>query len=459
MRLQSPWTPRLGDSADSPSERLMLALADDILSGRLPMGSRLPPQREVADALHIGLGSTTKAYAILERRGLIRTEKGRGCFVALKHSRSTGTVDLSVNTPPVMLSEPALAQTLMAISRQVDPALLSRYAPAAGHDEHRRQMAQWLRMGGVRTQPQNILLCNGAQQALCIAMAVLCKPGTVVLTEEFTYPGAIALARQQGHALNGIELDDEGVSVESLESNLRRLAGKKRPTVVYVTPTLQNPTTLTMSTKRRRDIAKLCRKYASMIIEDEIYAMAPSAALPSIASFAPERTFYLTSLSKTLSPGLRIGALVAPDALLAESVNALRALGMMAAPLSCAILSEWLMNGTAELMIGSMRAEIHRRTALARSILGETACIINPDAVHFWLPLTRDDAERYHAMFSGAGVVVTAPAKVTVNPDSLASGLRLCIGATPLPDLEDALTKVSGILQADRTAAAFQANV
>jgi DNA-binding transcriptional MocR family regulator len=103
------------------------------------------------------------------------------------------------------------------------------------------------------------------------------------------------------------------------------------------------------------------------------------------------------------------------------------------------------MNGTAEFMIGSTRAEIHRRTALARSILGETVRISNPDAAHFWLPLMRDDAERYHAMFSGAGVVVTAPAKVTVNPDSLASGLRLCIGATPLPDLEDALTKVSGI--------------
>ncbi|WP_175821240.1 PLP-dependent aminotransferase family protein [Burkholderia sp. BCC0419] len=450
MRLQSPWTSRLSELSESPSERLMLALADDILSGKLPTGSRLPPQRDVADILHIGLGSVTRAYAILERRGLIRIETGRGCFVALRHARRVDTVDLSVNTPPAMLSEPVLAQTLATISRQVDPTLLSRYGPAAGHDEHRRQMAQWLPDGGIHAQPQNILLCNGAQQALCIALAVLCKPGTVVVTETLTYPGAVTIAHQQGYRLHGLDLDDGGARTESLEAALRTLSALNQRAVVYLTPTLHNPTTRTMSARRRREVAKLCRTYDAMIIEDQTYAMAPASALPSIASFAPERTFCVTGMSKTLSPGLRIGALVAPDGLVAESVNVLRALGMMAAPLSCAIMAQWLTDGTADLMAGSMRAEIRRRTALASTILETTAGLIDPDAIHLWLPLTRDDAQRAHAMC--AGVTVTTPSRVMVDPDAASSGLRLCIGAAPLPALEEALNKVSDILQSVRPA-------
>lgn len=437
----------------------MLALADDIVSGKLPTGSRLPPQRDVADALRIGLGSATRAYAILERRGLIRIEKGRGCFVALAHARRIDAVDLSINTPPEMLSEPAVAQTLAALSRQIDPTLLSRYGPPAGHDEHRRQVAQWLLAAGIHAEPRNILLCNGAQQALCVAMAVLCKPGTVVITEAFTYPGAITLARQQGYRLNGVALDDGGVNVESLEAGLRAASASNQRAVVYLTPTLHNPTTRTMSARRRREIAKLCRAHDVMIIEDQTYAMAPVSPLPSMMSFAPERTFCVTSLSKTLSPGLRIGALIAPDNFVAESVNALRALGMMAAPLSCAIMAQWLTDGTAALMAGSMRAEVQRRTALASTILGKTGCIIDPDAVHLWLPLTRNDAQRAHAMCAGASITVTAPSRVTVDPDAASSGLRLCVGAAPLPVLEETLIKVSDILDAVRRAPISHADV
>ncbi|MET3552657.1 DNA-binding transcriptional MocR family regulator [Burkholderia sp. 567] len=290
-------------------------------------------------------------------------------------------------------------------------------------------------------------------------MAVLCRPGTVVVTEAFTYPGAITLAHQQGYRLNGLALDDEGASVESLEAGLRRLSALNQRAVVYLTPTLHNPTTRTMSTRRRREIAKLCRSYDAMIIEDQTYAMAPASMLPSIASFAPERTFYITSLSKTLSPGLRIGALIAPDSLVAESVNALRALGMMAAPISCAIMAQWLADGTADLMAGSMRAEIRRRTALASTVLGKTTRVADPDAIHLWLPLTCNDAQRAHAMCAGAGVTVTAPSHVTVDPDAASSGLRLCMGAALLPALEEALIKVSNILQAVHRAPLSHADV
>ncbi|WP_133791843.1 hypothetical protein [Paraburkholderia silvatlantica] len=110
-------------------------------------------------------------------------------------------------------------------------------------------------------------------------------------------------------------------------------------------------------------------------------------------------------------------------------------------------------------MAGSMRAEIRRRTTLASTVLGRTTCLNDPDAIHLWLPLTRDDAQRAHAMCAGAGVAVTTPSRVTVDPDAASSGLRLCIGAAPLPALEEALIKVSNILQSIRCAPVSHADV
>jgi DNA-binding transcriptional MocR family regulator len=424
----------------------MHALADDIIEGRLPSGSRVPAQREVADVLRIGLGSATKAYAILERRGLIRTERGRGSFVALLHGRDTPTLDLSVNTPPAMLSERVLAQTLIAISRQIDPALLSRYPPTGGHSEHRRIMANWLQRAAFAAPPLQILLCNSAQQALCVALALLRKPGSVILTEPYTYPGAVALSKQFGYRLVGLQLDAEGVTPDSLEASLKQQSACDDAPVIYLTPTLQNPTTLTMSEHRRRAIARISRKYGALIIEDEIYALASSNPIPPIASFAPERTFYISSLSKTLSPGLRIGSLVVPEAYVAAAEVLLHKFGMMVAPLSCAVMARWLTDGTAVSMVGSIHSEINRRTALAKSLLTHVSCNVDPDAFHLWIPLTRTDAEHCRSACASLGIVVTAPELVTVDSSSRESGLRICIGSTSMAELAEVFPKIASIV-------------
>src|SRR5437868_11714775 len=115
MRLQSPWKPWLSQTDAPPSERLAAALADDILEERLESGVRLPAHRDLAYRLCIGLGTVTKAFTILERRGLVQSVKGRGTFVALMSRRLGPTIDLSINTPPNILSEKLLAKTLVEV--------------------------------------------------------------------------------------------------------------------------------------------------------------------------------------------------------------------------------------------------------------------------------------------------------------------------------------------------------
>ncbi|WP_362615881.1 aminotransferase class I/II-fold pyridoxal phosphate-dependent enzyme, partial [Streptomyces sp. NPDC047968] len=179
-------------------ERLVLALADDIIEGKLQGGDRLPAHRPLAWQLAIGLGTVTKAYAILERRGLVRSVKGRGMFVAIRRAREEREIDLSSNAPPAMLTDRLLARTLAGIARKMDADHLNLYSPPTGHLEHRRLLARWLENAGVTIEPSHLALTSNARQAISLAFDLACGPRGTILTERLTYPGAIALCRRVG---------------------------------------------------------------------------------------------------------------------------------------------------------------------------------------------------------------------------------------------------------------------
>lgn len=442
MLLKSPWEPYLIAMDAPPSERLVRALADDILEGRLAVNDRLPPHRDVAYRLGIGVGTATKAYAILERRGLIRSEKGRGTFVAALPGTREAVIDLSVNTPPRIIGQQMLARTLMNISRDIDADLFARYPPDGGYSEHRRQMAQWLSWLGMEVKVGQLLLCNGAQQALSIALAVASNPGGTIITESQTYPGVISLTRHTAHRLVGVEADREGMRAEALDEALRRTSGS----VVYVTPTMQNPTTATMGERRRHDIADVCRKHDALIIEDDVYSLG-SSGFPPIAMLAPERTFYVNSLSKTVSPGLRIGSLVTPPDYLDKAEVALSATSSMVSLFSCAVMAEWLSSGIAQTLRRSIKVESSRRLDLARAHLGNRAVFPDHEGFHIWLPMSRLEADNFAAASRAIGIHVTPPAATAVDPDADDAGVRLCVGGPELSELKTALERLSVILK------------
>lgn len=446
MLLQSPWQPRLADGAGPPSERLVAALADDIIEGRLEAAARLPAHRDLAWDLKIGVGTVTKAYAVLERRGLIRSVKGRGTFVALVQARSPAAIDLSYNVPPAILSERLLRRTLAGIARTVDPCLFTDYPPPSGHDEHRRLMARWLDELGMPADPARVVLTAGAQQALAVAFAAALKPGGTIYCDALTYPGIITLARFSRYRLVGIAMDGEGMVPAALDEALSQRSGGLRSALVYVIPTLQNPTTATMSAARRHEIAALCRAHKVPIVEDDVYSLSPLPDRPPIAALAPERTFYVNSLSKTVSPGLRIGSLVVPPGQLDRAIAALSATLVNVPPLSCAVMERWMLDGTAETLRGAVRMEADRRTALARSILGDALVKSEIVGFHAFMPMKRVEADRLAAACAAAGVAVTAPRAIAANRGDKDSGIRLCLGTPPLPDLRAGLTKIAALL-------------
>lgn len=445
MLLQSPWSPRLADIEANTTERLVLALADDIVEGRLTGGDRLPAHRDLAVKLGIGLGTVTKAYAALERRGLTRSIKGRGTFVAIRQAHHDRQIDLSSNVPPAMLNARLLARTLTGIARKIDADHLNLYAPPAGHMEHRRVLARWLETLGLTMEPSHLVLTSGARQALSLAFDLACGSQGLLLTERITYPGAIALARRKGYRMQGVETDAQGMVPAALADALDGTASTGSQ-AVYLTPTLHNPTTATMGTERRQAIVDICRRAGAWIIEDGVYASAVPA-LPPLAALAPEIAFHVNGLSKSLGPGLQIGVLALPAGLNDAAEDALRDLPMAPSPLACAVVEEWLATDVISSIQRDLHHEARRRSNLAISLLGASELVSHPGAYNAWLPMERDAANRFASVAAAVRIKLTPPESMMVNPEDRASGIRLCLGGPSFEDLTEALTLLAGLLK------------
>jgi DNA-binding transcriptional MocR family regulator len=423
------WTPTLPDGREPLHERLLAALARDIAAGALPPGTRLPPQRELAHAAGLGLGTVTRAYAAAEQQGLISARVGRGSFVAERAAPPVpAMIDFSRNLPPMGRAEALIGQAVARLHRRPDLATALTYAPRAGEMSDRAAMAGWLgRVCGLETTPEQVILCGGAQQGMALALGAACRPGDTLLCEEATYMGLKPLAETVGYRLAGVALDEEGMDPDALAATARSTGAR----AVYLLPTLQNPTARTMSPARRQAIADVARRLDLLIVEDDVYGLyAGPARHAPIAALAPERTFFVAGLSKLVAPGLRAGAVVAPDRARHDRILlALEGLYSAGDTFSRMIAAQWIEDGTAETIARENVAEMEGRLALALEVLG--AAVERPAghaSLHLWLPLPELEAERVAGRALRGGVQLTPPDAPLVGPGAT-RGLRLCLGS------------------------------
>ncbi len=226
----------------------------------------------------------------------------------------------------------------------------------------------------------------------------------------------------QVHAL---PLDDEGFDPQAFEHACKTLA----PRALYCNPTLLNPTTATMSRARREAVADIALRYSVPIIEDDAYAMLPRQASTAIATLAPELTYYVTGFSKCLGAGLRTAYVCAPNARHAQRLaGALRAISVMASPVTNAIITRWVDDGTADAMLLAIRAESVARQALAARALARHGVQAQPEGFHLWLPLSSSWSVVEFASYlrtQGVAVVPSAAFSTDGNPPD---AVRVCLG-------------------------------
>ncbi|TCL71091.1 PLP-dependent aminotransferase family protein [Rhizobium sp. BK251] len=447
---EATWKPTLQKDAGPLYQAIADALAADIASGKLSAGVRLPPQRSLAHALGIDFTTVSRAYAEARRRGLVDAFVGQGTFVRRRVSSaapasSGGLIDMSMNLPPAF-DEPALAERLWSGFRSLEESggldLLLRYQEPGGAHADRSAGADWLSGRIPDISADRVVVCPGAQGALLAVAGLLAGPGEVICTESLTYAGFRSLAAHLRIQLAGIAMDGEGLLPDAFEAACR----KHSPKALYCTPTLHNPTTATMSPARREAIIAIAREHNVPIIEDDAYgALVPGVA--PLAALAPDIVYHIAGLAKSLSPALRIAYLVVPDVRAAVRVSgSIRATAGMASPITAALATRWIEDGTAASVCKAIAREATARRAIAAAQLPPNCYRMQDHGYHLWLllpsPWTRSEfASRLRS--AGIGVVGSDAFALGAAPEAVRIGLG---GAATRQDLTRSLHIATDLL-------------
>ncbi|TXC70545.1 PLP-dependent aminotransferase family protein [Sphingomonas ginsenosidivorax] len=443
------WTPDLTDLPGPKYSAIAAALSRDIARGVLRPGDRLPPQRVLAEQLSIDLTTVTKAYNEVRHAGLIKGGGRRGSFVSGAAEPTpvpeATPVDTGMNLPP----EPegsSLARRMRdgmaALLAQPHGLAALQYQPSGGATADRVAAAAALRQRGIDASEDRVLITSGGQNALHAIISATLTRGDTVCAGAFAYPGFLSLARRYGLTLAPVASDGEGILPEALERAAQ--AGAK---AVYIVPENDNPTTATMGGDRRRAIAAVAERHGLIVIEDDAYGQLAGSPLPSIATLAPDRTWHIASVSKIISPGLRVAWVLAPSTRQAWRLAAdLHETAVMAPPLNAALVSLWLRDGAFAALVGEVRAEAQARQALAAQILAEVPYASQPDGYHLWVPLQPEAsvADIVNAL-RPAGLSVAPAEAFAVDPSHVPPALRVSIGGGLS---RDRLKRTLGLLDA-----------
>lgn len=418
---------QLPDNSQPVHERVAWAVEAAIVEGRYRAGERLPTHRQLAQQFSVSIGSVTRAIDALSARGVVRGEIGRGTFVLGQGGGDDGgVVDLTINAPPPVIGLARLAEATEVANRQALALAHGGYGDLSGTERQRGVIAGWLSETRTALRPDELLLCNGAQQALHLAFAVLKPQSDVILTERATFPGALAAAANLGMTMTAVNHDDEGMMPAALDRALKETGAR----IIYTTPVCQNPLGFETGPQRRRALAQTAAQHDAVIVEDDIYGLYAAKGRLTYRELVPERTFYITSFSKSLTPLVRLGVIAPPPMWLSAVRKRLRAESWGLPPYVAELTTAMIEIGLASEAASALRAEALTRLQMAQAELGLASVPMRGGAPHIWLPMAPLKAEQFSRRASEAGVRITPPSAAQVGERPVA-GVRLCIMAPP----------------------------
>lgn len=395
------WQPDLTQFHGPKYLALSHALRDAVRRGDLRKGARLPPVRDLAWKLGVTPGTVARAYQIGTQDGYLSAAVGRGTFVATTSPQLGPDEPLYTERRPAVTAEgeavvdmrspglpdvgqtTAIAAAMMSVATRIGTDYLGY--PALRQDRAlRTAMAEWLSdraLGEIGVD--DVTLTFGGQSAIVTTLQC-CLRGDrpPVFCEELTYPGFRHAVRLNRGEVVPVALDAQGMRADALDAACRKHGAR----VVCVTPEAQNPTAVRMPAERRAEIVAVARLHDLQILEDDCYSVA-DAAIPSIRMLAPERTWHVTSLSKSIAAGLRFGAIVCPTGR-GEAARVAIQHGFfgMSRPLTD-IVAHLLSSGDALRLKGLVRDAFAERVVIALNALAGYDVTWQPGLSFMWLRL------------------------------------------------------------------------
>ncbi|MDX5434493.1 MAG: PLP-dependent aminotransferase family protein [Halomonas sp.] len=394
----------LDEASSQPlSTRLYHSLREWIQTGRLASGQRLPSTRQLAQELGLGRNTVLAAFDQLLAEGFLTTRHGAGTFVAdlpFQQAQVNASSDVAAlqsvqaAAPPLSSRGNALLafcharqepfsafvpgvpaldrfphgqwQRLLRRHQQRMPAAWLSYQAQGGVPMLREALADYLQLSrSVRCRPEQILIVQGAQQGFELIVRLLTDNGDEVWLEEPGYHGAQACFAAAGLEMTSVAVDGEGMNVGAL-------ARPGSPRLIYVTPSHQYPSGVTMSLARRLALLEAAERHDAWVVEDDYdsefrYAQRPIAALQGLVE--ESRVIYVGTFSKVMYPGMRLGYLVLPEVLVEPFRRANARLHREGQYAVQAALAEFIARGHFSRHVRRMRDCYSRRQALLRKAL------------------------------------------------------------------------------------------
>lgn len=310
------WKPVLKNTKKPIYIYLADTLEADILSGKLTPGTKLPPQRELADFLDINLSTVTRAFKLCEQRGLICSVVGNGTYIS---SDAASNSMLMLNNPNQNLIEMGailpntefnkyVSSYLQTMTTEPDFYKLLQYGSIEYDGLQIQAAKKWLSYFSLSSSKEHILFSTGSQNAIFATLSALFKSGDRIATMPTTYPGLKVAAKVLGIHLVPLHLEDNKITENVLQyaCKIQNVKG------FYFIPDFHNPTSELLSVSERKLIAAFCEKEKVPFIEDAIYTLFLPKPLPPISSYAPNQGIFISSTSKVLAPGLRLAVMHCP---------------------------------------------------------------------------------------------------------------------------------------------------
>ena len=445
----------------SDYRRIADRIADDIATGRLRPGQRLPPQRAFARRRGIASSTAGRVYGELVRRGLVVGEVGRGTFVRaapdgpagqalIEPGPAAAPVNLELNYPATPGQPELLAPVLAPLLRPDVLAEALLPAAATGTEAAREAAATLLTTPGWRPAPERLLFTGNARQAIAAVLASLVRPGGRVGVEQLTYPLVKEIAARLGITLVPLAGDASGLLPEAVAA-----AHRSAPlSALYVQPTLHNPTSLTTSRPRLLQLAQLVHDLNLPVVEDRIWSFLREPGDP-LAVHAPALTHVVDGLSKRVAPGLTAGFLVVPPHRVDAVARAVRSGGWSAGRFALEAAVRWAGEGTVARLVAAKRADAARRQRILAEELAGFAVRSDPGAYFACWELPAPwRADTFPAAAAAHGIAVTPGPAFAVAPGHTPDAVRLGLATAPEPDLRRALrtlARVAARRAGDRT--------
>lgn len=428
------WKPSIVKTEKPIYQALARQLEKDILNGVLLPGTKLPPQRELADYLDLNLSTISKAFKVCELKGLLSASVGIGTFVSydalanaylLEDTKPQHLIEMGATLPDNASFEPLLIQ-LKSMLQETDYEKWFGYGRTGESLWQKDAAIKLLRKGGFETTVEHILFANGAQNAIAATLASLCRPGERIGVDQHTYPGLKTVAAMLNVQLVPIKSENYEMSPISFEYACKNENIKG----IYLMPDYHNPTASIMSVDNRRKIAGIAKKYNQFIIEDGTYHLLNKDPLPAVASFAPEQVVYIAGLSKALAPGLRLAYVAVPSQYKEAISKALYNLNITVSPLLAELTARTIVSNQFEVLIENHRKQTIQRNQIVDRYLSDYQCFGVETGIFRWLLLPgKITGAEFETLAEQEGVQVYAAERFVVGNSCPERAVRISVCA------------------------------